>query len=206
MNANDLATLRQHGLCVISTEGFVFNGTDSHQDIDNKFRDLFPEVFLWFDEHLPTHYPNHLQWLVCSKHCNRKKGVMVNSDDRKLPDGADIIAACQGGAGKVNFMDLTLFLGTSICSCLLLASILTIQPFPPTVTREKIPTKTIQSWSFPPAKENDTSTDEDEDVESSFGRANEAIAGPSNSYNLRPRSRDCAKDEDTISISSGSSM
>lgn len=41
---------------------------------------------------------------------------MVNSDDRKLPDGANIIAACQVGTGKVNFMDLTLFLGMSFFS------------------------------------------------------------------------------------------
>lgn len=122
VNANDLATLRQHGLCVINTEGFMFNGTDSHQEIDNKFRGLFPEVFLWFDDNPSKHYPEHSQWLVCSKRCNYKKGVMVNSDDRKLPDGSDIIAACQGAA-KVNFMDLTLFLGMSLFFCLVLASI-----------------------------------------------------------------------------------
>jgi hypothetical protein len=74
-----------------------------------------------------------------------------------------------------------------------------------TVTREKIPTKTIQSWNFP--KANDDSTDEDEGAESSFG-VNEATAGPSNpqAYNLRRRSGDGVKDEDTISISSDSSM
>jgi len=123
VNTNDLATLHQHGLCVSNTEGFTFNGTDSHQDIDNKFRGLFPEVFLWFDENPPTHYPNRSQWLVCSKRCNHKKGVMVNSDDRKLPDGDDIIAACQG-AGKVNFMDLTLFLGMSLFSCLVVSALI----------------------------------------------------------------------------------
>ena len=48
---------------------------------------------------------------------------MVNSDDRKLPEGADIIAACQGSTGKVNFMDLTLFLGMSMFYCLVSASI-----------------------------------------------------------------------------------
>ncbi len=75
--------------------------------------------------------------------------------------------------------------------------------FPSTVTREKIPTKNIQSWNFP--KElNDNSTDEDEDAENPFG-VDEATAGPSNPYNLRLWSRDCNKDEDTISISSDSS-
>ena len=112
VNANDLATLRQHGLCIISTEGFTFSSTDSHQDIDDKLRELFPAIFQWFDPLL--HYPSCSQWPICSKHCHHKKGVMVNSDDRKLPDGADIIAACQVGTGKVNFMDLTLFLGMSI--------------------------------------------------------------------------------------------
>ena len=33
-----------------------------------------------------------------------------------------------------------------------------------TVTCKKIPTKTIQSWNFPPAKENDNETDFDEDM------------------------------------------
>ena len=80
--------------------------------------------------------------------------------------------------------------------------------FSSTVTCKKIPTKTIQSWNFPPAKENDNETDfdEDEGVESSFGRVNEAMAGPSNPHNLCPRSRNCAKVEDAISISSDSSM
>ena len=123
VNANDLATLRQHGFCVINAEGFTFNSTDSHQDIDNKFHGLFPEVFLWFDDNPSKHYPERLQWLVCSKRCNYKKGVIVNSDDRKLPNGSDIIAACQGVPAKVNFMDLTLFLSMSLFSCLVLALI-----------------------------------------------------------------------------------
>lgn len=77
--------------------------------------------------------------------------------------------------------------------------------FPSTVTHEKIPTKTIQSWNFP--KANDNSTDEYEGTESSFG-VNEATARPSNpqAYNLRLQSGDCIKHEDTISISSDSSM
>lgn len=47
----------------------------------------------------------------------------MNSDDRKLPDGSDIIAACQGVAAKVNFMNLTLFLSMSLFSCLASVSI-----------------------------------------------------------------------------------
>jgi hypothetical protein len=119
---------------------------------------------------------------------------MVNSDDRKLPDGADIIAACQGGTGKVNFMDLTLFLGMR-------AYFFNVYQFnapgPTAVSRQKIPTKTIQSWNFP--KEHDDSSNSDEDGENS-------VAGPFSLYNLRSQSGKPPKDIDTISISSDSSM
>ena len=75
--------------------------------------------------------------------------------------------------------------------------------FPSTVTREKILTKTIQSWNFPKANDDSTDEDSDEGAESFFG-VNEATARPSNpqAYNLCLRSGDCVKDEDTISISS----
>ncbi|KDR72045.1 hypothetical protein GALMADRAFT_143387 [Galerina marginata CBS 339.88] len=181
VNANDLATLRQHRLCVVNTEGFTFSGTDTHQDLDNKFRELFPELFVWFDENPPLHFPDRSQWLVCSKRCNYKKGVMVNLDDRKLPDGADVIAACQGGPSRVSFMDLTLFL----------------------VSRQKIPTKTIQLWNFPTLKAD--STDSEEDGQNYF-TTGEPTAGPSNPRSLRSQSGKFLKDVDAISISSNSSL
>lgn len=40
--------------------------------------------------------------------------------------------------------------------------------FPSTVTREKIPTKTIQSWNFPKANDDSTDEDLDEGAESFF--------------------------------------
>jgi hypothetical protein len=105
-----LATLRQHGLCVVNPEGFIFYAEDTHEDLENKFRELFPPLFQWLDDTM-SDFLDLSRWMICSKRCNHRKGVMVNSDDRKLPDGGDIIAACQGGPGKVNFLDLTLFLG-----------------------------------------------------------------------------------------------
>lgn len=128
---------------------------------------------------------------------------MVNSDDRKLPDGADIIAACQVGTGKVNFMDLTLFLGTDLFFIIYQCK---FNP-PSTVTRQKIPTKTIQSWNFPKEHDSDSnnSSDSDEDSENSVG-INKSTAGPFNPHILRSQSGKLPKDFDTISISSNSSM
>jgi hypothetical protein len=128
---------------------------------------------------------------------------MVNSDDRKLPDGADIIAACQVGTGKVNFMDLTLFLGMSIYIYMYQCKF--NHPSESTVTRQKIPTKTILSWNFP--KEHDNSSDSDDDASKNYVGINKR---PSTSHLpiLRSRSRILPnlKDVDTISISSDSSM
>jgi hypothetical protein len=63
------------------------------------------------------------------------------------------------------------------------------------VTRQKIPTKTIQSWNFP--KEHDNSSSDSDELED----------GENNNLRiLRSQSGKLLKDIDTISISSDSSM
>ena len=103
---------------------------------------------------------------------------------------------CQVGTGKVNFMDLTLFIGMSIFFIMYQYK---FNP-PLAVTRQKIPTKTIQSWNFPKEHDNSSGSDSDEVGENSAGfNSNLRIlrSGPAGKL---------PKDIDTISISSDSSM
>ena len=101
-----LTGMKQSGLCVKSS-GFEFHHTDTYSVVDEKLRNLFPKLFDWLCES-ESYEETTSSWLICFK--PPRKNLAVFSDDR-LPDGDDIITACQFVNPKVGISQRTLYLG-----------------------------------------------------------------------------------------------
>ena len=104
-----LTGMKQSGLCIMKGSGFEFHSNDTYAAIDEKLRNLFPNLFDWICESEP-HDATTSSWLICMKPPYRKS-LVVYSDDRSLPSGLDIITACQLGKSKVGVHDRILYLG-----------------------------------------------------------------------------------------------
>ena len=89
--------------------GFEFLSTDTYSTIDEKLRNLFPNLFDWIMESEPYDATTY-SWLICMKPPYRKS-LVVYSDDRLLPTGFDIITACQLAKSKAGIQDRVLYLG-----------------------------------------------------------------------------------------------
>jgi hypothetical protein len=104
-----LTGMKQSGLCVIKGTGFEFLSTDTYSIIDDKLRNLFPNLFNWIMETEPDDATNS-SWLICMK-LPYRKSLVVYSDDQRLPTGFDIITACQLAKSKAGVQDRVLYLG-----------------------------------------------------------------------------------------------
>jgi hypothetical protein len=105
-----LTGMKQSGLCVMKDSGFEFLTTDTYSDLDDKLRVLFPNLFDWMSESEPDNAINS-SWLICTKPPYSHKSLAVYSDDRALPTGFDMIAACHLAASKVGVQNRVLYLG-----------------------------------------------------------------------------------------------
>ena len=121
---------------------------------------------------------------------------MVNSDDRKLPDGADIIATLSSRHWKSKLHG---FNPVYWYEHIFIMYQCKFNP-PSAVTRQKIPTKMIQSWNFPKEHDNSSDLNSDEVGENSVGFNSNLCIFCSGPVGRLP------KDIDTISISSDSNM
>jgi hypothetical protein len=101
--------MKQSGLCVMKGVGFEFLSTDTYSTIDDKLRNLFPNLFDWIIEFEPSDATTS-SWLICMKPPYRKN-LVVYSDDQSLPTGFDIITACQLSKSKTGVQDRVLYLG-----------------------------------------------------------------------------------------------
>jgi len=110
----------QHGLCIYNKDGFSFTKDDDFEKLDVLFRQHFPNVYAFFDEHSDKVKKAGLSnWLVCTKASGHGQGVVVFSDDTRFPTGDDIVTASQVGKARTNFNEGVLFLGTiTPLSCL----------------------------------------------------------------------------------------
>lgn len=104
-----LTGMKQSGLCVMKGAGFEFLSTDTYSTIDEKLRNLFPNLFDWIIESEPYDATTS-SWLICMKPPYRKN-LVVYSDDQCLPTGFDIITACQLSKSKAGIQDRVLYLG-----------------------------------------------------------------------------------------------
>jgi hypothetical protein len=104
-----LTGMKQSGLCVMKGTGFAFLSTDTYSTIDDKLRNLFPNLFNWIIETEPSDATTS-SWLICMK-LPYHKHLVVYSDDQNLPTGFDIITACQLSKSKTGIQDRVLYLG-----------------------------------------------------------------------------------------------
>jgi hypothetical protein len=104
-----LTGMKQSGLCVMKGSGINFLSTDTYSTIDDKLRNLFPNLFDWIIESEPYDSTTS-SWLICMRPPYRKS-LVVYSDDRSLPTGFDIITACQLAKSKAGVQDRVLYLG-----------------------------------------------------------------------------------------------
>ena len=103
-----LTGMKQSGLCVMKGTGFEFCSSDTYSIIDEKLRNLFPKLFDWICESEPNG-TSLSSWLICIK--PPRKDLVVYSYDQALPNGFDIITACNLGKSKVGVHDRILYLG-----------------------------------------------------------------------------------------------
>ena len=61
-----LTGMKQSGLCVMKDTGFEFRSTDTYSIIDDKLRNLFPNLFDWIMESEPYDSTTS-SWLICMK-------------------------------------------------------------------------------------------------------------------------------------------
>lgn len=109
-----LVGLMQVGLCKVSgKDGFLFTDCDSYDDINDKLRIHFTELFNYFDSRPPLigFEATLSPWLVCIKRSGHKAGVLVLSNDTSKPNGQDIITAATINRNKGNFTETVLYLG-----------------------------------------------------------------------------------------------
>ncbi len=105
-----LTGMKQSGLCVMKDSGFEFLPSDTYSTINDKLCALFPELFDWMSKSEPADAMTS-SWLICMKPPYSRKSLVVFSDDRYLPNGFDIITACQLAKSKVGIQNRILYLG-----------------------------------------------------------------------------------------------
>ena len=105
-----LTGMRQSGLCMMKDSGFDFHASETYSAVEKKLRDLFPSLFDWLSEAEPDDAENS-SWLICMKTPYSRKSLVVYSDDRRLPNGFDIINACKLAKSKVGVQNRVLYLG-----------------------------------------------------------------------------------------------
>ena len=161
--------MKQSGLCVMKGTGFEFQSTDTYSIIDEKLRNLFPNLFDWIIES-EDYDTTTSSWLICMKPPYRKS-LAVYSDDQSLPTGFDIITVCQLAKSKAGVQDRVLYLGElhhSIYFVYISLRYYTI------VTRDCVPSALLRKWR-PSASGNrptaalDKGSDCDSDNESYYG-------------------------------------
>ena len=100
----------QHRLCVYNEDGYYFRCHETFEELNARLKELFLTVFTAMESW--DYLNGRLSlWLICSKQCGHNKGVIVFSNDSRLPNGLDIITASQNGKARSNYNEGILFIG-----------------------------------------------------------------------------------------------